>query len=748
MSRVLFGCTLAASLMLLSSPVLAQAIIDDAVTADQTTVGTVFDSKGSVAPGGSSLETDYNNILSGTSAEVAQSAQSLLPTTAYGMANAATALATTEERNVMGRLRTLRQGTALRPSRVVTAPTKAPLVYPLQETSEALHDLRAKTKATTTSGKYGTTNYYRSFSRALYKELPEAKPQEPSIAQKAYNSTMQAITTGAGAPNENRRDSGEPRVRLVPNMADRAAAQTLNFAGDVGGQGQVHATATGGLPRHVAIPLSEANRMAASRYRGQPLSGLSSSASTQPVPLTPAPPLTVIHPYNDPLNPPPPVIYGPNDPVPPPQVTIEPAPGTAPMATAPDSLGEPSSTAAPTVSAAPARKEPFVYKKIDQDAGLTTPQIGSPSSTKARTTILLPQNNAMAVISSQETNVVGRVPLRKTTDTGSYVWSGSERNTGANQAPSPSMEPQTQPQQAAPNYGSRAIPLHEEAAVNPDQRWGFFVTGTTGFGSNELQQTSDKTKTTTAGFTAGGDYRLADQSYLGLALTYVHSNMATGSFGDLKSNSVALSLYGTTSFAKNAYADGYISVGYLNMDSERTIFAAGNPTSKAKGSPDGFQFSGKAETGYDFKQEAWTYGPFAGFRLAYADFGSFTEEDAGNYNLKVKGFNNLSAIASLGAGGTYRYAMSNGGVLLPGLRAGYNHEFGDDRSDIKAEFANLANASFSTKGSKKSRDWVNVTPSVTASLPNDWTLVAQYEHDFFRDDVDENIFNLAAHYKW
>lgn len=228
------------------------------------------------------------------------------------------------------------------------------------------------------------------------------------------------------------------------------------------------------------------------------------------------------------------------------------------------------------------------------------------------------------------------------------------------------------------------------AGINTDRRWGFFVSGDTGFGSDAHQTNSAKAKTVTTGFTAGADYRIQDQSFVGMALTYAHTSFTTGSLGDLQGNSTALSLYGTTSYLKDAYVDGYISMGYHSLDSERTIMAGDNSTRKAKASPDGIQFNGKAETGYDVKNSAWTYGPFAGFRLAYADFDGTTEKGAGSFNLKVRGLDTLSAIGGLGVGGSYRMAMQGGGVLLPAMRVGYNHEFGDDRSKIKAEFADFA----------------------------------------------------------
>ncbi len=341
---------------------------------------------------------------------------------------------------------------------------------------------------------------------------------------------------------------------------------------------------------------------------------------------------------------------------------------------------------------------------------------------------------------TQKTNEVAQhqfVPPPQPTDAGTYLWVSDDEK-------GPNLQTSS-PKTSAPQV-ARQEP--QATPIIADRRWGSFVSGEAGFGHDELQTDSAKTKAVRAGLTVGMDYRVQENSYVGLALTYAHSSLTTQSLGDVQADSIALSAYGTTDYATAAYADGFISIGYHSLDSQRTILAGNDTTRKATASPNGFQFTGKAETGYDFKHENLQYGPYAGVRLSYADFGSFTEDGAGNFNLKVKGVNDLSAITSLGLGGSVPYAMSNGGVLLPALRVGYNHEFGDDQSTIKAEFANLAGSSFTTKGAKKSRDWVNISPSLTASLANDWMFAAQYEHDFFRDDSSENIFNLAARYKW
>jgi len=718
-----FALLLAVMPFFAALPAKAQLLTDYATTADQQTVGAVMDAQGTAAPPASTLQTDYNQLFAGSAANISDSTQSLLPTTAYNLTGVSTTLANVEETNIMGRLRTLRSRDLAAVRQVVRrAEQQPPKVYPLQDTGETLHDLRTGTKAPSMGGSHATQSNYRMVSPLIYKNgLPEAdQAPNPTLAEKGYNETMRLSSIGAGAPNATTRYSDTAKVRNIPNLADRTASSALKIAGDAGGQSHINDSATAEYPRRAVVRMNENDQRANALYRGQPLGQLAANGGAAPVPLAPVAPAQPLSVYN----------------------------GVPPMIF--DTGHEPASLsdAAPVPAAAPVQPV-FKYKKIDQSKTLTTPMIGSPSSS----TMVFPQANAYAIPANPSANNLSfSVNPRASTETGTLLWMDAPAK-AKEAAPEASVPQEALAQPAAPEtskpviYGATAVPL-ATPAINADRRWGFFISGNTGFGSDDHQNNAAKTQSVTTGITAGVDYRLQNQSFVGMALTYAHSSLTTSNYGDLQGNSAALSVYGTTTYLTDAYLDGYISAGYHSLDSERTVFAGANTTRKATASPDGYQIAAKAETGYDFRKAAWTFGPFAGFRLAYADFDGYTEDGASTFNLKVQGLDNLSAIGTLGFGGSTRYAMSNGGVLVPAMRVGYNHEFGDDQSSIKAEFASLTGSTFITSGAKKARDWMSLAPSVSAALPNDWTLRAQYEHDFFRDDTNENIFNFAANYKW
>lgn len=326
----------------------------------------------------------------------------------------------------------------------------------------------------------------------------------------------------------------------------------------------------------------------------------------------------------------------------------------------------------------------------------------------------------------------------------------------------PAQAPAPQPMAAAPApasasgapvYGAVAVPISDNAAsssgaIDPERRWGVFATSSTLFGQQKIVKQAASADTTEAGLTLGVDYRLNRDSFVGLAFSYAHDSFTIQDRSDLDGDSYGLSLYGTTSYMKNAYADGFISMGYHSFDSERSVHDGLSPVQLAKGSPDGMSVSGRAETGYEFDENGWKYGPFAGMSLLYSDFGSWSETGAGPLSLKVDDLSSFSTVANIGAGATKRFSMGSSGSIAPQLRMAYNRRIGPDHASVNAAFAENGAYVFRTQGEEYGRDWISLAPSITASLPHSWMLQASYEHDFFRYDQSEHLFNVAARYNF
>ena len=284
-------------------------------------------------------------------------------------------------------------------------------------------------------------------------------------------------------------------------------------------------------------------------------------------------------------------------------------------------------------------------------------------------------------------------------------------------------------------------------SINADRRWGTFVSGDVSFGREQLLRNGDSSSVNNTGITAGIDYRVADQGFIGAALSYAHGTF-DGNYSDVRANGYALSLYGTTTYMQNAYVDGFLSFGYHTFGTDRTVFIGNNQTYVADANPTAQDISGQIETGYNYNVGDWRMGPLAGFNLAIKNYDSYKEADAGSFNLNVHGRTDISAVARLGAGVSRTYTMSNGGVWSPSFRTAYNHEFGDGITKVKSNLLIDSGDTFLTSGSRRERNFISVNPAVTASLQNNWSFEAEYLRDFLRYDINDNLFNLSAKYKW
>lgn len=606
-----------------------------------------------------------------------------VPSTAFAVPGVANTVSSTTETAMMSRLRALREsgpGGALNARQPMRQPERS--IQPLQDSSDTLYDLRGQSKTPHIIAGQSGTRMKMKHNFAMVEDS-SSRPQQPQAIQtieRNYDKFIKFSSELGGGESYNK-DRQSPSSRR--EIRTRLDSKNAN-----GYPGQPLAGPTGG---YLTPPPSAIENAAPT-----PLSGAAAYGHVSPPNLSSTPPSVTSSGVSSSLNVAPPVIYPPSR----------------------DTLSQ--------TSDKERRRLLSLYAMV--------PRAETPSP-----------NNLMVAGTS-----------RGKTAAGSYVWNNEpsapqgetkEMTTPqigspklAEAAPTPAPGGETYP--APVIYGTDAIPAMG-GSINADRRWGFFVTGVTGFGNAELQNNAAKAKTNTNGVTAGLDYRYAEKTFAGMAVTYVHGSFNTSGMGDLQSNSVALSLYGTTEYVQNAYLDGFISLGYNSLDSARS-FAAGT----AKTSPDGVQVTAKAETGYDMKSDGWTYGPFAGLRLGYADFGTFDETGPSSLALKVKGVDNFSAITALGGGLRKNFMMDNGGSVLLSGRLGYNHEFGDAQTKVTSASVTTPAASVTTSGAKRSRDWVNFTKSVAVALPNNWTFEAAYEHDFFRDDADEHIFNLGANYKW
>jgi|GEM_PF-1299324 len=696
----------------------AVRLVDYALTGDQLRVAQIFDEIGPAAPEGSTLRQDYGRLFMNGVIGTATSLQSLLPTSAFEMGAVVTNFISMESFSLKARLRELREGlsggmldlSGLRLTNFGSGSSVDRLANLSSSSglsgSSSAYDVTTAGNATGGSNRTDAIgggdvnpNAGRMYSPSLYADDGESATATGSA------STLRKADPSYATGNAPSVTTYDP-YKTSSNAASGAASTLRNVETSyaTGNEPIITTYDSYGNPvRSISTPTPYAEQ---GKYYSRVATGSSVPANRR----TAQPEKDdegVLSWVSD--------LFGSDD-----AAEQQPIQTTA----QPQAKALSKRDLAYTQAARYPGQPLGMYTRHLANTGVSPVSTAGAAQPKAMRMAL---NNQYAIAGADQTNM--------------YQWVSTEPST-------PSSTVTTPQGQVPTRLGTVAVPYNRPGAINADRRWGVFMSGDVRFGNEKLLRNSGSTKIDNSAFTVGVDYRVVDKSFIGLALSYAHGSFNTGDFSDVQGDGYAISLYGTTNFLKSAYVDGFISLGYHTFDSERTLFIGNGQIRTAMAQPDAMHVSGEAEAGYDFRQDAWKFGPYAGLRLSYAAFGQYTEENAGNFNLHVHNRDDFSAIGSLGGGVSRRFVMPNSGIILPMMRVAYNHEFGDGQSNIKSEFEAAPTMTFKTEGAIRERNWMSVNPSVTAAFPNNWMFQANYEHDFFRYNVNDHIFNLAARYKW
>lgn len=206
----------------------------------------------------------------------------------------------------------------------------------------------------------------------------------------------------------------------------------------------------------------------------------------------------------------------------------------------------------------------------------------------------------------------------------------------------------------------------------PESRWGLFADGGAAFGTQKSSVNQTGYDFTLGGFTAGGDYRVADNFLLGLATGYSHTAAGFhGSGGTVNANTWPLNAYAAY-FPGALYAYG--SVGYaLNLfDLERGL-DFGGLSRTANSATTGHQFNLYGETGYDFKVGRSILTPAATLAYSRIWVNSFSEDNAGSLNLQVG--SQSAASLQTGLGGRLTVPFPAGQVKVAPQVYAFYHQF-------------------------------------------------------------------------
>ena len=245
----------------------------------------------------------------------------------------------------------------------------------------------------------------------------------------------------------------------------------------------------------------------------------------------------------------------------------------------------------------------------------------------------------------------------------------------------------------------------------------------------------------------GFDYRVSDQTVVGGFLGYENTDAdydkdeagvnftPQSDSGTIDGDSYSITLFGSHNFSEQLFVEGSAGYSYTDYTFERNVVfqestrTVAQTNVRAKGDTDGHQYWGSAGIGYDFYRDALTVTPYARATYVRSTIDNYTEKDPTNSGLQMRVNVDSRTSVTTDLGVSASYAKSTGwGVLVPHVRAEWEHEFEDDAQDTSSFYQLDANRNlYDLEGESPDTDYFNLGAGVSAIFPNGWMGFVDYE---------------------
>ena len=202
---------------------------------------------------------------------------------------------------------------------------------------------------------------------------------------------------------------------------------------------------------------------------------------------------------------------------------------------------------------------------------------------------------------------------------------------------------------------------------------------------------------TTSGVTIGGDGKLNDHTYAGVALGYMSTGAGLENGGDMSLNTFDTQLYGVW-FDEGLYLEGMIGMDINSYSTKR-----GAIEGTATGSASGFAWTGLIGGGYDWKNGPWAIGPRLDAQYLSAEAGSFTENGSVSpLRISSQSADDFHTQFSLDT--HYNFLTGRWTYITPSFSLGWRHDFMTTPLPVTAQFASGQGNSFTVYGPKLGSD--------------------------------------------
>jgi len=274
-----------------------------------------------------------------------------------------------------------------------------------------------------------------------------------------------------------------------------------------------------------------------------------------------------------------------------------------------------------------------------------------------------------------------------------------------------------------------------------DSRLGFFVKGQVNLGNKDSSSNEIGFDISSKNITLGLDYQFTDQFLAGISAGYGYSNIDyEKGAGEMEAHLGSFSLYGSYYLPQEFYIDWVLSYSINAYDSERNISFTGFK-SIANSDPLGSQYGGSFGFGKDFFVENIFFSPYVRLEYLYTEIDDYNESGGGGFALHLDEQSIYSVATTLGGQISKSISMP-WGIVTPGARFEWLHQFEDDERTINTQF--ISGGGFSVSTDAPDRDYFNLAASLAITLPEGKSAFLRYESRLGQTDIMSHTIEASV----
>jgi len=256
-------------------------------------------------------------------------------------------------------------------------------------------------------------------------------------------------------------------------------------------------------------------------------------------------------------------------------------------------------------------------------------------------------------------------------------------------------------------------------------------------------------KTEAAGLMLAYDKALNDETHVGLGAGYANTTID----GNNSSGRTNIDSYQVTGYVSHTpgpwFVRGALTAGIDKYSGSRSIEFPG-VSRTADADYTGQQLTGLVSTGRHFYFDKTTVTPLASLQASRVHVGSYTEDGAGDLNLRVNGQSYNFVQSSLGV--KVEHAIQSGdGTYLPEVHFKWLHDFSSTTMAQNASFTG-GGSTFTTEGIEQDRELFNVGAAISFvscnCSENSWTAKALYDYKWNQSSYSSHQVSIVASRKF